>query len=171
MLIMGYPQFQTQDDWGTGDGIPPIPEWQLDHVAHQDESGLDKMLDGNAEVKNVFVRLRNIFQRAQTIPLEPTRLHDLTSFVIHRLLSTKPYSMDPPQPLLIECLRYAIILYMFILQGPTYYSHEHMMIAMAIQLREQMQAFGDPEHQIDDAIHIWLLAIGMVASTSTPEHE
>ncbi|KAG7127753.1 hypothetical protein HYQ45_012395 [Verticillium longisporum] len=58
MLIMGHPQFETQDDAGIGDGIPPIPEWQLEPV------GLD---DGHVDlapyeidyaVSNVVGRLR-----------------------------------------------------------------------------------------------------------------
>ncbi|KAI9900982.1 hypothetical protein N3K66_005244 [Trichothecium roseum] len=184
MLVMGHPQFQTQDDWGTGDGIPPIPEWQLDNVAHHDDfaiaaSGLAGALNGDVQVKNVLMRLRNIFRRAQTTPLEPTRLHDLTSFVIHRLLSSKPGTggdngNNGNDPLaqsdpVTECIRYATILYMFILQGPTYYSHEHMMSAISFDLKEQLQLFSSGS-EMDYSIHIWLLAVGMVASTGSPNH-
>lgn len=187
MLVMGHPQFQTQDDWGTGDGIPPIPEWQLDNVAHHDgfaiaASGLAGALNGDVQVKNVLMRLRNIFRRAQTTPLEPTRLHDLTSFVIHRLLSSKPGTggdngsngNNGNEPLtqsdpVTECIRYATILYMFILQGPTYYSHEHMMSAISFDLKEQLQ-LSSSVTEMDYSIHIWLLAVGMVASTGTPNH-
>ncbi|KAL4915244.1 hypothetical protein BDW62DRAFT_203844 [Aspergillus aurantiobrunneus] len=30
MIVTGRPQFSTQDDLGSGDGIPLVPEWQLD---------------------------------------------------------------------------------------------------------------------------------------------
>ncbi|KAK2054787.1 hypothetical protein LY76DRAFT_619015 [Colletotrichum caudatum] len=127
MIVTGHPQFETQDDAGIGDGVPPPPEWQLDSAAlHEDMSAL-----GDAEtdhtVRDAAVRLRYIFRRAaQQVPLAPARLHDLTCFVIHRLLLSMPRGgSDTHQSPASECARNAIILYMFIVQGPTYYSHAH----------------------------------------------
>lgn len=171
MIVTGQPQFGTQDDLGTGEGIPPIPEWQLDSTTHPDLSDLGN-IEVDFEVSNVFLRLRNAFQRAQQMPLPSTRLHDLTCFVVHRLLLSVP---DPTSPQtsspITECLRYATVLYMFIIQGPLYFSHAvilNMIVTRLIDNMQQLELTG-PVHK--DSLDTWLLAIGMVASAGTSHYQ
>lgn len=167
MLVTGQPQFKTQDDAGGGDGIPPIPEWQLELAALDDH--LYELGGTNIDhtVRNVFVRLRIIFQRAQRTPLPPTRLHDLVCFVIHRLLpNTSNPQPSPPS----ECLRYAIILYMFIIQGTTYFSHVVVMNEILATFVKHLRSL-ESEANTTDSFYVWLLAIGLVASSGTPSHQ
>lgn len=170
MLILGQPQFETQDDVGIGDGIPPIPEWQLDSTALYDDLSELTSTDVDYAVMNVFIRLRNVFQRAQQIPFLPTRLHDLTCFVVHRLLLSASDMANPQSSPITECIRYAIVLYMFIIQGPTYYSHAvifNMTVTRFIEYLKQVES--TPPH-MSDSLAVWLLAIGLVASNSTTHY-
>lgn len=169
MLIMGHPQFEAQNDAGIGHGIPPIPEWQLDSSnLHDDLPGLNG-LDIDPEVRNVFMRLRSVFQRAQQIPFPSTRLHDLTCFVIHRLLLSALSATSQPSPL-TECLRYATILYMLIIQGPTYFSHAvifNRTLNQFIGHLEQLQS----TQRVDQSLDVWFLTVGMAASVGTPHYQ
>lgn len=173
MLVMGHPQFETQDDDGVGYGIPPIPEWQLEPGALLEKSDwLD--LDIDFPVWNVFVRLRAVFQRAQRTPLSTTRLHDLTCFVVHRLLqSGVPDTVDKQSSTVSECIRYGIILYMLITQGPTYFSHTVILDALVERFVEHVGELGTIPRVlvIHGSLDIWLLAIGMVASAGTPRYQ
>ncbi|KAL2821213.1 hypothetical protein BJX63DRAFT_379652 [Aspergillus granulosus] len=170
MLIMGHPQFNTQDDIGIGDGIPVVPEWQMDLTSPYDEppplNGLQ--IDIDFPVRNVLIRLRNAFNRAQGTPFPSTRLHDLTCFVIHRLLLSTPRSTVPSSPL-TESIRHAIILYMFIIHGPTYYSHAVIMNSIVIRFIENLTAL-ELIPRPHDSLDVWFTAIGMVASAGTPSY-
>ncbi|KAJ5585397.1 uncharacterized protein N7459_005197, partial [Penicillium hispanicum] len=170
MLIMGHPQFETQDDAGIGDGIPPIPEWQLVSTTLQADI-LDLMSLGiDQEVMNVFTRLRNVFQRAQQILFPSTRLHDLTCFVIHRLLPSSPVGSNPQSSPINECIRYAIILYMFIIQGPTYYSHAVILKTIVCRFLDNLEQVASL-FCVPDSLYVWLLSIGMVASDDPAHHQ
>jgi hypothetical protein len=162
MLIMGHPQFATQDDLGAGDGIPPISEWQLDIEPDDDAAsiGID-----DAAVANVYARLRNVLRRARRTPLPATQLHDLTSFVVHRLLLTAGPGASTATT---ECLRYGMVLFMFVVQGPTYYSHDVMLNTMIGHLGESLRAFVGSGH--GGALLVWLAAVGMAASVGTPHY-
>ncbi|KAJ5545009.1 transcriptional regulator family: Fungal Specific TF [Penicillium sp. DV-2018c] len=170
MLIMGHPQFQTQDDFGTGDGIPPIPEWQLDPTALN--AGLFDISATSVdyEVKNVFIRLRHVFQRARNIPFPTTQLHDLTCYVIHRLLLSTPDPTLPQLSPMTQCIRYGIILYMFIAQGPTYYSHAVILNTIVTRFMEQLQHIASPD-PVYDSLDVWFSIVGMVASVGTVHHQ
>ncbi|KAI1913987.1 hypothetical protein LOZ61_002405 [Ophidiomyces ophidiicola] len=166
MLIMGRPQFATQDDAGIGDGIPPIPEWQMDSTAIQDDiydlcsAGIDLL------VANTFIRLRRIFERAKHIPLSATRLHDLTCFVVHRLLASPLSTTNLQSPSISECIRYAIILHMLIVHGPTYYSHAVIMNTIVNRFMEHLKPLESTQN-LHGPLYIWLLAAGMASSTGT----
>ncbi|KAJ5915643.1 hypothetical protein N7466_011576 [Penicillium verhagenii] len=169
MLIMGYPQFETQDDVGLGDGIPCIPEWQLDATALDDLSGFNN-LDIDYDVWNVFIRLRSVLERSQRAPFSSTQLHDLTCFVIHRLLLSAP-NMETAQPSPItESLRYAIILYMLIIQGPTYYSHAVIMNTMVTRFVECFKQL-ESTPRVYDSLDVWLISIGLLTSANTIHYQ
>jgi hypothetical protein len=162
---MGRPEFETQDDVGIGDGIPPIPEWQLDSTALLDDLS-EFTIDVDYAVRNVFIRLRNVFQRAQRIPFPTTRLHDLTCFVVHRLLLSASDTTNPRSSPITECIRYAIVLYMFIIQGPTYYSHAVILNTMVTRFMAHLKQL-ESTPRVYGSLDVWLLAIGMVTSTGT----
>jgi hypothetical protein len=170
MLIMGHPQFETQDDVGIGHGIPPIPEWQLDSTALHDDLSELSSIDVDYAVRNVFIRLRNVFQRAQRIPFPTTRLHDLTCFVVHRLLLSASDTANPQSSPITECIRYVIILYMFIIQGSTYYSHAVILNTIVARFVKHLKQL-ESTPRVYDSLDVWLLAIGMVASTSTTHYQ
>jgi hypothetical protein len=70
MLVMGYPQFETQNDSGIGHDISPISEWQLE-VPDSKYDALEPIdVDIDYEVRNVFFR----FQAggADTLPNDST---------------------------------------------------------------------------------------------------
>lgn len=182
MLVMGHPQFPTQDDVGNGDGIPLVPEWQLDMST--DDPYLQSTLDliDDVQVRNAFARLRNVFNRAHQLPLSSTRLHDLACFVIHRLLATNTISSSsipstsPSSPStsisspITESIRYTTILYMFIIHGPTYYSHDFIMGTIVTKLITSLINL-DSISRFPVSIDIWFLAIGLVASSNTPNYQ
>jgi hypothetical protein len=170
ILVMGHPQFETQDDYGVGPGIPPISEWRLPPAEPKEDAA--ELTDANVrhEVRNVFFRLRNIFKRAERIPFPTTQLHDLTCFVIHRLLLTIPDVESGQQSPLTECVRYAIILYMFIVHGPTYYSHAVILNTMIVRFIDYLELIG-PGSLSDGLFDVWFVAIGMVSSTGTAHHQ
>ncbi|KAJ5762484.1 uncharacterized protein N7511_005866 [Penicillium nucicola] len=169
MLIMGHPQFETQDDTGIGDGIPPIPEWQLSSTALSENLYDVSNLELEDEVTNVFIRLRNVFQFAQKISIPSTRLHDLTCFVVHRLLLSAPGAESIMLSPMTECIRYAMILYMFLIQGPTYYSHAVFMNMTVTRLIRHLNQL-ESTRRVYDSLDIWMFSIGMVASTGTPNY-
>ncbi|KAJ0421364.1 hypothetical protein BJY00DRAFT_111559 [Aspergillus carlsbadensis] len=215
MLVMGHPQFNTQDDHGIGDGIAIVPEWQMDLTSTSNSnsnsisiagstsssfqpefSRLINELDLELPVKNVLLRLRAAFDRAQHTPFQSTRLHDLTCFVIHRLLLSAPLSttqtqaqmqLQPQTSPATEAIRYAIILYMFIIHGPTYYSHAVIMDAIVSRFIASLTALDidvDLDRDLDTthrtrppsptththSLNIWCTAIGLVASAGTPSY-
>lgn len=169
MLIMGHPQFETQDDFGIGDGIPPIAEWQFDSTALDDQIFDLNTIEVDYAVENVFRRLRNIFRRARNIPFPSTQLHDLTCFVIHRLLLSAQVTTRPPPSPMTESIRYGIIIYMFIAQGPTYYSHAVILNTIVIRFMEHLEHLASTR-RVFDSLDVWFAAVGMVASAGTTHH-
>nr|BAX09281.1 hypothetical protein [Aspergillus stellatus] len=174
MLVMGHPQFPTQDDLGIGDGLPLVPEWQMDltSMSADDDpyflSTLDLLVD--YEARSSLARLRHAFNRAQKLPFSSTRLHDLTCFVIHRLLLSIPDPASSPESPFTECVRYATILHMFIIHGPTYYSHDVIMSTMVIRLINNLTLLESTSRSYE-AVDVWILAIGLVASSNTPQYQ
>lgn len=169
MLIMGHPQFETQDDAGMGHGIPLPLEWQLASDASDDEVPCLDRDDVGPEIWSVLARLRSIFHRAQHTPFPATLLHDLTCFVIHRLLLSAPDSDDDEAAPLTEALRYAIISYMFLTQGPTYFSHMAIFQKVVSHLARHLQRL-ESSFRPHDELRLWLLAVAMVATAGTENY-
>ncbi|RHZ49504.1 Zn(II)2Cys6 transcription factor [Aspergillus thermomutatus] len=170
LLIKGHPQFKTQDDLGIGDGIPPIPEWQLDTTLLPDNISELSSLYIDYSVWNVFIRLLNAFQRMRYTPFTPARLHDLTCFVVHRLLFSAPDMSSPHSSPVTESIRYAIILYMFTIQGPTYYSHAVILNMIVARFMEQLTRLYSTPH-VPGSLDLWLISNGLVASSGTPLYQ
>lgn len=121
-------------------------------------------------VWNVFIRLLNAFQRGQHTPLPPARLHDLTCFVVHRLLSSAPDMSSVQSSPVTECIRYAIILYMFTIQGPTYYSHAVILNTIVARFTEHLTRLYSTPH-VPGSLDLWLFSNGLVASSGTPLYQ
>jgi hypothetical protein len=170
MLILGHPQFPVQDDGGVGDGIPPISEWLSYSTAQEDDTmpGLSWVIDDEV-VRTALVRLRYIFNRVEGEPFSGTKLHDLTLFVTHRLLLSVPDTQDSISSPVTECIRYALILYMFIIQGPIYYSHDVILSSIVTQFIGHLERLESTPH-VYDALDVWLLTIGTVASAGTANY-
>lgn len=168
MIVTGHPQFDTQDDDGMGNGIPPIAEWQLDPSMSEDDLPELGDIEVDFPVRNVFIRLRNVFRRAQRMPLSTTKLHDLTCFVVHRLLlsADTPYSQPSP---ITECIRYGIILYMFLIQGTTYFSHTVMLNTLVERFMDHVRLLESTRH-LCGSLDIWYLTAGMAASAGTENY-
>lgn len=170
MLILGHPQFPVQDDGGTGEGVPPIAEWLLCSGALEDDTipELSWIIDDDT-VRTALIRLRYIFRRAEAEPFSGTKIHDLALFVTHRLLLSAPDTKDLSPSPVTECIRYALILYMFMIQGPTYYSHVVILNSILTKFIGHLDHLESISH-VHDSLDIWLLMIGMVASAGTPNY-
>ncbi|KAJ5082314.1 hypothetical protein N7532_011357 [Penicillium argentinense] len=169
LLVMGHPQFETQDDAGMGDGIPPISEWQIESVATPNNN-TNEVIDVNVvvdyEVMNIFIRLRNVFERTRRVPFTATQLHDLTCFVVHRLLSSSHEEFDTYSSVTTQCLQYALVIYMFSVQGPTYYTHAVILDSTIAKFMRNLQRLENIS-QGCGTLTVWFLAVGMIASVGT----
>jgi hypothetical protein len=141
-----------------------VKQWQ-GHLsnANTDPDLLDLDAIGlNPALINIINRLRSVFgtfiSSQNSVNLSATDLHDLTSFTLHRLLSlprliNNVYSIS-------ECLRYGVSIYMFIIHGPTYYSHLHVLDILVSELQSQLTSLSEPQ----ESLFIWLLLVGAAAS-------
>lgn len=173
MLIMCSPQFGFQDDLGFGNGIEPILQWRLASIEQDLEFAEPWTSELNSETRNVLHHLRFIFgqdnSQGESIIhsiLSTDDLHDLTCYVLHRLLSPPSGSIWP----LSECLRYAMSIYMLIIHGPTYYSHVHFLGTLTLHLRHHLEVLATSAYS-HNAASLWCLTIGMMSSGGTIENE
>lgn len=170
MIITGRPQFETQDDDGMGLGIPPIAEWQLDSAAFDDDLSELGDIEIDYAVRNVFIRLRHVFGRAKRVPITTTKVHDLACFVVHRLLLSAPDTAGPRKSPVTECIRYGVILYMFHLQGTTYFSHAAILGTLTTRFVEHVEQLEQTPHG-NSALITWCLAVGMLASAEREKYQ
>lgn len=171
LLVTGGPQFQTQDDFGSGSGIDSILQWQMASMEPDLQEGTVDNLDVDPAVGNILTRLRRIFHQPQLSCLTTTELHDLTCFVVHKLLLLPPLSpADSKRSVTSECLRYALVLYMLTIHGTTYYSHHHLVYTILLQLKGYYMALSHSNYT-HGPLEIWVSSVGMVASTSTTDYQ
>lgn len=170
MLVTGHPQFRTQNNRGRGSGIPVIPEWLLE--PSYDTNGLPEDIrdDIDDAAWDVFMRLRNIFKSTSARAFGNTRLHDLACFTIHRLLPSAAELEEASFSPLTECLRYSIIIYMFVMQGPTYYSHDVILDTVLSRLSTHMDLSWAAK-QMYNVLDVWFLAVAMVAASGTRHYD
>lgn len=171
MLVMGTPQFPAKDDFGHGDGISPIPQWQLASTEAESSRGIFDDLDINPALGSVLSRLKTIFQDPRHSNLTNTALHDLTCYVIHRLLLLPPLiDGNPMRSAASECLRYAAALYMLIIHGTTYYSHAGLAHIIILQLRYHLMVLAGTSYMHEPHV-IWALSVGMVSTIGGESHQ
>jgi hypothetical protein len=129
----------------------------------------------DAALANNLTHLRSILIGGQIFgseaTLSTTDLHDLTCFILHRLLSMPSFTHRClPQNNISECLRYGVAIYMFLIHGPTYYSHAHLLASLVHQLKVYLApVLRTATH--NNSLLLWLLSVGSVASIGTSENE
>jgi hypothetical protein len=165
MIISDVPIFSAQAEFGADDGIPPIPQWfELSQDVYSalfvDELELDPA------IHDVVWRLRNIFHSAQCFDLPTTDLHDLTCYVLHKLLAPRDDSLVSATS---ECLRFALALYMLIIHGPTYFTHARLQRTMTLRLQAELRKALAALLFAHPSLAVWILSIGLVVSRDTPE--
>ena len=156
MLVMGHPQFDIQDDNDDSPLVPHVLEWDDDQTTQWLGQAIDPF------VRGLLLRLRGIFHSPKSHIMTSTRLHDLTCYVIHQLLLAPGNANET----LSECVRYGIILYMFVIHGTTYYSHHLMLETIVDRLLHHL---GEAE-AISDSLIVWLTAVGLVGATDTKQY-
>jgi hypothetical protein len=173
MIVMQSPQFTTQDDTGGGDGVAPIPQWYEVKDHHQEDlSPLFSIPGLDPAVSDILSRLCVLFHNPERFVLSTTDLHDLTCFILHRILDRKAQSSHQSEPQTSsssESLRYAIALYLLAIHGPTYFSHAQLQYTMALQLKSHLESLMPSLLFTNDSLAIWLVSVGMVASDGTSD--
>jgi hypothetical protein len=175
MIVMQSPQFVTQDDSGFGDGIAPTPLWYraAAFTASASTASLDA-LGIDSVIHDALCRLRVLFHEPEQFVMSTTEFHDLTCFVLHRLLDPTmdwTRNKDSVMPSRSEGVRLATALYLLTVHGPTYFSHAGLQYNLASQLKAQLSNCLDSLLSIDKSLAIWTLSIGLVATSGTPDHE
>lgn len=161
MLVTGAPQFPIQDDLGIGDGVCPTLQWLLASPDLELPSEAIDGLDIDPAVVDILTRLRSISQEASS--LSGTELHDLTCFVVHKLLLLPPLSpQNFQQSATSESLRYALALYMLAIHGTTYYSHIGLVMTIMQQFRSHLEVLVGSD--VDESLKLWIFSVGMVSS-------
>ncbi|KAI1565147.1 Fungal-trans-2 domain containing protein [Pyrenophora tritici-repentis] len=169
LILTQIPQFDVQDDFSVGDAIAPIPQW-LEATTSQDQIPpylVDLQLD--PLVGGVFFRLRNLFRQHH---LSTTDLHDLTCFVLHKLLLPSS-TADLRSPNILEtsqCVRHATALYMLNIHGTTYFSHAELQWSLVSKLRDNIESVPGLFMIHHRPLLLWILFVGIVASYGTPHH-
>ncbi|KAI1869780.1 uncharacterized protein JN550_005761 [Neoarthrinium moseri] len=160
--------FPTKDDSGSGDGISPIRQWQLELGGSVSEREVLGDLDIDPALRNILIRLRAIFHQTHQPSLTTTELHDLTCFVMHRLLMLPAFSPpDARRSATSECLRHALALYMLTIHGPTYYSHADLAKNITLQLKSYLET-PNLLNDMYAPLRIWILTVAIMANTGTP---
>lgn len=178
MLVMGSPQFQAQECLDLAEEVDPMSQWGLNPLyANQESTFCQLSLDGlevDPTVRSILDRLRAIFTQSgpenlqHTAPLSIPDRQDLASFVIHKLLLMQPV-LTSQKTSVSESIRYATCIYMFLLHGPTYYSHMAILKSLVLQLELHLTSMMSSQG-FHDPLSVWLLSIGMVASIGTEEN-
>jgi hypothetical protein len=170
MLVTCSPQFETQDDFGRGQGLRTIPPWNegLNSLHSKSDSLMLDDIDLDPSVKNTLIRLHSTLGQNENSDILPTTdLHDLTCFVLHRLLGLPPLTgADSRSVARSECLRYGTSIYMFIVHGPTYYSHAAILESLVLQFRYHLEALNALDG-LREPLLLWLFSVGAVACGGT----
>ncbi|EWY83780.1 hypothetical protein FOYG_13573 [Fusarium oxysporum NRRL 32931] len=162
LLVTGSPQYAIQDDLGIGDGVGPTLQWLLASSFLEIQDPVVDTLHLDREIADILTRLRGIFHQPNALSLLGTELHDLTCFVVHKLLLIPPLT-DSPQS---ECLRCAMTLYMLIIHGTTYYTHTELANSIIQRLKSQLQPLaGKTGNVFLGSLQIWVLSVTIVSAT------
>lgn len=172
---MQSPQFPAQDGMGSGTGMAPIAQWQQVATTAQDclQSPLG-FIHIDPTIHDIFSRLRTMLHNPEDYNLSSTDFHDLVCYILHRLLwETSHLAIKESEDSLSisESIRYALVLYLLTLHGPTYFSHAQLQYITTLKLKfhlEQSLAWLLPSF---GSLTLWLLSVGMIASEGSIENE
>jgi hypothetical protein len=174
LIVQQSPQFATRDDVAGREGITPPPQWHesASNDSHAElpilaSTGLDPLIG------DTLSRLHCLFQKPEGFDLTTTDFHDLTCFVLHRLLDDTTSPIDDtrlPASLESEAIRYAIVLYLLMVHGPTYFSHVRLQYTTTLKLKALLEQWILAPPSDRESLWIWVLSIGMAASDGTPEY-
>jgi hypothetical protein len=159
--------------FGFESSIRPILQGRLASIATSPDSQLRTLgdLDVDPALSNILAHLRDIFHQPRFSRLSSTELHDLTCFVMHRLLLLPPPSpANSKRSATSECLRYGLVMYMLIIHGTTYYSHADFANAIMLQLKAHLPALAQINYG-HSPLRLWILSIGMAATISTKDQQ
>jgi hypothetical protein len=165
MIVTCAPQFAVEESDGSGIGISSIPQWKTttDELAEPLLDGIDI----DPAIMDILTRLRQTLRHNLT----GTELHDLACFVLHKLLLLPPVTASDTtittSIAVSECLRYALSLFMLLMHGTTYYSHHNLANVLLRQLKSNLQQFAGTTAYAFSAVGIWILTVGMAASSGT----
>lgn len=121
-----------------------------------------RALELEPEIADVFTRLRGIFHQPDASILLSTELHDLTCFVVHKLLLIPPCINSPHS----ECLRCSMALYMLTIHGTTYYTHTELANNLIQLLKTHLQPLaGKAGNNLFGSLQIWVLSVAIVSAT------
>jgi hypothetical protein len=172
MIVMQSPQFATQDDTGNGDGIAPTPLWQV-VGSRPSTPSIPGKLDLETTVEDVIHRLSMLFHKPDQFPMSTAEFHDLTCYVLHRLLESDRHPKNgrkaTHQPA-SESVRLATALYLLIIHGPTYFSHAALQYKLATQLKTHLDSCLLALLQSNGSLTLWVLSIGMVSTNEMAEY-
>lgn len=171
MLVTEAPQFEIQDDSGLGIGIASSSQWQLALTGPGPHDLTIDDIEIDPTIGNILTRLRNIFHHERISALTNTDLHDLTCFVLHKLLLLSPLSSDNPKKSAVsECSRYAIALFMLTIHGTTYYSHDALANNMILRLKGYLEPLLLTDY-MRSSIGVWILSVGLASAMGTPHRK
>jgi hypothetical protein len=162
LLVTGSPQYPVQDDIAIGDGVAPTLQWLLAATFLETQDPVVLALQLEPDIADILTRLRGIFHQPDALAFLGTELHDLTCFVVHKLLLIPPLPNSPQS----ECLRCAMALYMLIIHGTTYYTHTELANTIIQRLKSQLPALaGKAGSVLFDSLQIWVLSVTVASAT------
>ncbi|KAI6749481.1 hypothetical protein HG530_014895 [Fusarium avenaceum] len=162
LLVTGSPQYPVQDDIAIGDGVAPTLQWLLAATFLETQDPVVQALQLEPDIADILTRLRGIFHQPDALVFLGSELHDLTCFVVHKLLLTPPPTNSPQS----ECLRCAMALYMLIIHGTTYYTHTELANSIIQRLKSQLPALaGKTGSTLFGSLQIWVLSVTIASAT------
>lgn len=157
---MQSPQFST-DNHGDAEGLPAISQWY--------KSSFDTAcpyspflpgLEVEEDILFIMTRLKDILHQDDMGSLSSNEFHDLTCFVMHRLLELSGPT-TARRSSVSESIRLALALFMLTIHGPTYFSHAHLHQNLVSQLKDQAQNSLDVLIRRNESLALWILFVGM----------
>jgi len=118
--------------------------------------------------------LREIFNDSNLLELSTVEFHDLACYILHRLLiqAQKIDQEDSFQASSVSvCMRNAVVLYMLIIHGLTYFSHASLQHNCVQHLSAQLGNLLPPLLRGHASVALWLLSVCMVASNDKQEYQ
>lgn len=178
LLVTGYPQFQLHDDTCYSEEATLTNNTKETNTRVHDELDFAAM-DIDPAVASVLTRLRDTLHRGgtQATPNNSTissisDRQDVASLAIHRLLliTPCPVEMDSDSAITSETIRYGASIFMFIVHGPTYYSHLSILKELVCKLKSCLTSMLAAQGS-HPTLMLWLVSVGMISSIGTQENE